>query len=122
MRRSNAAACYGILALMVGSQAAHAERWVQVGADDERLWYDDDSVRPTANGLITVWISAGPARTMPGPDGTTIYPTHSVIDCRDRTAGSKFSFDLGESLQPYDASSSIGELITKLCSFKKASR
>jgi len=121
MRITIASACFGILALFAfASQAAHAERWVQISPEDQHLWYDADSVRPGANGLITVWMSEGPTRTIPGPDGKTIYPTYSVIDCRARTAGSKISFDLGEALQPYDPRSSMGELITKLCSFQSA--
>ena len=111
----------GVLALLVfGSEAVHAEQWVQVDPENQRLWYDADSVRPAPNSTITLWISTGSNRTATGPDGMTIYPTYSVIDCRARTAGAKINFDLGEPLQPYDASSSMGELITKLCSFQNA--
>jgi hypothetical protein len=123
MTSKSASTWFCILALAAfAGQAAHAERWVQINPEDQHLWYDADSVRPAPNGLVTVWMSAGPTRTIPGPDGTTIYPTYSVIDCRARTAGSKASFDLGEALQAYDPRSSMGELITKLCSFQSAKK
>jgi hypothetical protein len=112
-------ACFGILALTAfAGEVAHAERWIQVDPGNQHLWYDVDSVRPAANGFITVWMSAGPTRTVSSPDGKTTYPTYSVIDCRARTAGSKFSFDLGETLQSFEPSSAMGELIAKLCSFQ----
>jgi hypothetical protein len=121
MTRTKAAAFCSIVAFVAFvTQPAYAERWVQIDPEDAHLWYDADNVRATSNGLVTVWISAGSARTVPGPDGTTIYPTYSVIDCRARTAGSKISFDLGEALQPYDPRSSMGELIATLCAFQNA--
>jgi hypothetical protein len=119
-RRKAAAFCSIVALLAFVTRPAYAERWVQIDPEDPHLWYDADNVRPTANGLVTVWISAGSTRTVAGPDGTTIYPTYSVIDCRARTAGSKISFDLGEALQPYDPTSSMGELIARLCSFQSA--
>ena len=121
MTLKRASAWCGVVALMAfASEAAHAERWVQIDPENQNLWYDADSVRPAPNSTITLWISAGSNRTAAGPDGMTIYPTYSVIDCRTRTAGAKINFDLGEPLQTYDGSSSMGELITKLCSFQKA--
>lgn len=94
---------------------AHAERWVQTGQRDSSVWYDSDSVRPTTDRLIGVWISTGPERTSPGANGTTVYPTYSVIDCREQMAGSKISFDLGQPLQSFALNSGMGELIAKLC-------
>ena len=121
-RRAVTVHCGILLLLALASQTAHAERWVQVDPKDAHLWYDSDSVRPTTNSIIMVWISAGSTRTVPGPEGTTIYPTYTVINCRERTAGSKISFDFGESLQPYDPTSSMGQLIAQLCSFQNAAR
>jgi hypothetical protein len=118
MTLKQASASCGVLALLIFASAAHAERWVQVDPENQHLWYDADSVRPAPNSFITLWMSAGSNRTVPGPDGKTIYPTLSLIDCRARTAGAKINFDLGEPLQLYDASSSMGELIAKLCSFQ----
>ncbi|HEV2667407.1 MAG TPA: hypothetical protein VG324_20995, partial [Blastocatellia bacterium] len=60
MRVTITSACFGILALFAFASQAHAERWVQINPEDQHLWYDADSVRPTPNGLITVWMSAGP--------------------------------------------------------------
>ena len=121
MSLKHASAWCGIAALLAfAGGGAHAERWVQIDPENQQLWYDADSVRPGPNNLITVWISASSARTTPGPDGTTIYPALSVIDCRARTAGAKISFDLGEPLQHYDASTGMGELIVKLCTFRNA--
>jgi hypothetical protein len=108
----------GVFALLAfAGQAAHAERWIQIDPENQQLWYDADSVRPAPNNFITLWMSAGSTRTTLRPDGTTTYPTLSVIDCGARTAGAKINFDLGHALQPYDPSSSMGELIAKLCSF-----
>ena len=119
MTSKQVSACCGVVALLLcASEAAHAERWVQVDPDNQDLWYDADSVRPAPNSFITLWMSAGAHRTVTGADGMTVYPTYSVIDCRARTAGAKINFDLGEPLQPYDGSSSMGELIVKLCSFQ----
>ena len=119
MTLKQVSACCGAVALLLcASEAAHAERWVQVDPENQHLWYDADSVRPAPNSLITLWMSAGANRTVTGPDGMTVYPTYSVIDCRARTVGAKINLDLGEPLQAYDASSSMGELIAKLCSFQ----
>ena len=117
MRGRKAAACCSVLMLMVPTiQAAHAERWVHAGAVDSNFWYDADNIRPTTNGFIGVWISTGPSRTIPGAGGMTIYPTYSVINCRERTAGSKISLDVGQALQAFAPTSGMGELIAKLCS------
>lgn len=121
MTARKAALYCSIAALLAfASQPSYAERWVQVDPADPNLWYDADSVRAMPNSLLTLWVSSGPSRTGRAPDGTAIYPTYSVIDCRGRTAGSKINFDLGQPLQPYDPSSSMGELIAKLCSFQNA--
>jgi hypothetical protein len=117
MRSRKAAAYLGgcVLAVAV-AQTAHAERWVQTGGADLRFWYDADSVRlTTTDRLIGVWVSAGPNRVNPGPNGTTVYPTYSIINCRERTAGSKISLDLGQALQSFAPNSGMGELIAKLC-------
>jgi hypothetical protein len=120
MRLKQTGAFFGVLALLAfAAGGAHAERWVQVDPENQQLWYDADSVRPAPNNFITLWMSAGSTRTSLRPDGTTAYPTLSVIDCGARTAGAKINFDLGHALQPYDPSSSMGELIAKLCSFHK---
>ena len=113
--RKTVACCIAMMLVMPNIQAAHAERWVQAGPVDSSFWYDADSVRPTSDPLIGVWVSTGPNRTNPGADGTTIYPTYSVINSRSRTAGSKISLDLGQALQPFAPSSGIGELIAKFC-------
>ena len=110
--------CWVVALLLCATEAAHAERWVQIDPENQHPWYDADSVRPAPNSTITLWLSAGSNRTVIAPDGMTIYPTYSIIDCRARTAGAKINFDLGEPLQSYDGSSSMGELITKLCSFQ----
>jgi hypothetical protein len=107
----------GIVLLLVASvnRAAYAERWIQAGPAESRLWYDADSIHPTGNRLIGVWISSGPSRTNSGAGGVRVYPTYSIVNCRERTAGSKISVDLGEALQAYAASTGMGELIAKLC-------
>jgi hypothetical protein len=113
--RKTAASCIALLLLAGTIQAAHGERWVHAGPVDSSIWYDADSVRPTADHLIGVWVSTGPHRTNPAAGGVTSYPTYSIINCRTRTAGSKMSLDLGGALQPFAASSGIGELIAKFC-------
>ena len=114
--RKTAACCIALVLAAPTIQAAHAERWVQAGAVDSSFWYDTDSVRPTTDHLIGVWVSTGPERTNAGTGGMTIYPTYSVVNCRSRTAGSKMSLDLGQALQPFASGSGMGELIVKLCS------
>ena len=112
-----AVACCTVLVFMASAiHGVHAERWVQAGPIDSQFWYDTDGIRPTADRLIGVWISGEPNRTNPGTGGMTIYPTYSIINCRERTAGSKISIDLGQAPQPFAASLSMGELIAKLCS------
>ena len=116
MRHGTFIAPCAVAMLAAFTLTAHAERWIQASPADSRVWYDADNVRPTSSHLIGVWISTGPHRTNPGVDGTTSYPTFSVIDCRQRTAGSKLSLDSGEALAPYASNSAMGELIEKLCS------
>jgi hypothetical protein len=111
-----AAPCIALVLVAPTFQAAHAERWVQAGPVESSIWYDADSVRPTSDHLIGIWVSAGPKRTNPGADGMTSYPTYSVVNCRSRTAGSKMSLDLGQALQPFAPDSGMGELIAKFCS------
>jgi hypothetical protein len=112
----HAVACCIVLVLAASANhAAYAENWVQAGPEESRLWYDADSIRPTAQGLIGVWISSSPNRTSPGARGVTIYPIYSIINCRERTAGSKLGIDLGQAPQPFAASTGMGELILKLC-------
>ncbi len=117
MRRSELVASNIVVAIAAFTgQAAHAERWIQVTPTDALVWYDADNVRPTANHRIGVWVSTGPHRTNPGANGVTSYPTYSIIDCRQRTASSKLSLDLGKASMPYASNSGMGELIEKLCS------
>jgi hypothetical protein len=97
------------------SAAAHAERWTQASPTDSRVWYDVDSVRPTSDHLVSVWVATGPHRTNREPSGGLSYPTYSIIDCRQRTAGSKMSLDSGKGLEPYAANTGMGELIEKVC-------
>ena len=116
MKRMKAAGSCIILVLAAcTSENAFAEHWVQASPTDSRVWYDADNVRPTADGLIGVWVSTGPKRTNPGVDGMTSYPTYSIINCLRRTAGSKMSLDVGKTLMPYASNSGMGELIEKLC-------
>lgn len=111
-----AAACCMVLAIMASAlRPAYAEHWVQSGPDSQ-VWYDEDSVRPTGNNLLGVWISSGPNRTNPGVEGKTIYPTYSMVDCRDKKAGSKISIDSGEPMQSFAPDTGMGALIAKLCS------
>jgi len=117
MRRMKlAGSCIVAMLAMSTSEAAHAERWIQASPTDLHVWYDADNVRPTVGGLIGVWISTGPNRTNLGADGITSYPTYSMIDCRQRAAGSKLSLDLGKALVAYAPNSGMGELIEMLCS------
>ena len=116
MRRMTLAISCIVVMFASALEGVHAERWLQASPTDPRVWYDADNVRPTANGLIGVWVSTGPNRTNPQADGVTSYPTYSIINCRKRTAASKMSLDLGESLIPYASNSGMGELIEKLCS------
>ena len=115
-RIKSTASCVVLVFAVSASEDARVEHWIQASPTDSRVWYDADNVRPTANGLIGVWVSTGPNRTNPQADGVTSYPTYSIIDCRKRTAASKMSLDLGESLIPYASNSGMGELIEKLCS------
>ena len=117
MRRTSFAA--SSIVLVIGASTldnAYAERWVQASPTDARVWYDTDNIRATGDGLIGVWISTGPNRTNTGTDGKTSYPAYSIINCRQRTAGSKMRLDLGEASIPYASNSGMGELIEKLCS------
>lgn len=117
MNTVHTVACCVVLAVVAAAnRAAHAERWVQTGPMESRLWYDADSIRLTADGRIGVWISSSPNRTSLGATGVTIYPIYSIVNCRERTAGSKISTDLGQALQPFASDSGMGELIAKLCS------
>jgi hypothetical protein len=117
MKRIGPIACCTVLVLATCClQVAHAERWVQASPVDSRVWYDADNVRATAAKLITVWISTGPTRTNTAADGKTSYPAYTIIDCKERTAGSKLSLDFGEPLATYAANSGMGALIAKLCS------
>lgn len=115
MRHGTFIAPCAVVMLAAFTLAAHAERWIQASPADSRIWYDAENVRLTTGHLMGVWISTGPHRTNPGSDGTVSYPTFSIIDCRQRTAGSKMSMDLGKALEPYAANSAMGELIEKLC-------
>ena len=94
---------------------AEAENWVAVGPTDSMLWYDTQTVRTTSDRLIAVWLSGAPARTQIGTDGRTSYATLTLIDCKDRRAGSKLSLDGGTPLKDYALASSMGALIAKLC-------
>ena len=94
---------------------AQAENWVAVGPTDSTLWYDTQTVRTTSDRLIAVWLSNGPARTQIGTDGRTNYATLTLIDCKDRKAGSKLSLDGGTPLKDYAQGSRMGALIAKLC-------
>lgn len=94
---------------------AKAENWVAVGPIDSMIWYDTQTVRTTSDLLIAVWLSDGPARTQIGTDGRTSYATLTLINCRDRKAGSKLSLDGGTPLKDYAQGSSMGALIAKLC-------
>jgi hypothetical protein len=117
MRRTNFAASSIVLVLAASTpENAHAERWVQASPTDARMWYDADNIRSTGDRLIGVWISTGPNRTNTGTNGKKSYPVYSIINCRQRTAGSKMKLDLGEALIPYASNSGMGELIEKLCS------
>jgi hypothetical protein len=117
MRERRVTALGIILMLAVTAiQPARAERWVQAGPTNSSFWYDADSIRQTTDHLIGFWVSTGPNRTSPGTEGVTNYPTYSIINCRERTAGSKMSLDLGQTLQRFAATSGRGELIEKLCS------
>jgi hypothetical protein len=113
--RIAAAGCMALILMASTIRTAHAEHWVRSGPDSQ-IWYDEDSVRPTGTNLIGVWISSGPNRTNPGAEGKTIYPIYSMVDCRDKKAGSKISIDSGEPLQSFAPASGMGALITKLCS------
>jgi hypothetical protein len=97
------------------ASAAQAEEWVAVGPAGSTLWYDSERVRITSDRRIAVWLSNAPARTETGANGITNYPTYTLIDCKDRKAGSKISLDNGKPLQVYAAASSMGALIAKLC-------
>ena len=97
-------------------KTARAERWVRASQLDSSVWYGADNVRPTAGGLIGVWVSTGLNRTNLGADGVTSCPAYSIIDCRQRTAGSKLSLDMGTALAAHAPNSGMGELIEKLCS------
>jgi len=117
MRRASFVVSSIVLVLAASTpENAHAERWVQASPADARVWYDADNIRPTGDGLIGVWVSTGPKRTNTGTDGKTSYPAYSIINCSQRTAGSKMSLDLGEASIPYASNSGMGELIAKLCS------
>ena len=94
---------------------AEAENWVAIGPTDSALWYDTQTVRTTSDRLIAVWLSNSPARTQIGADGRTDYAILTLIDCKDRKAGSKLSRDSGNGLQSYALGSSMGALIAKLC-------
>ena len=116
MKHSKLAASGVALALAAfTSDAAHAERWTQVSPTDSRVWYDADSVRPTSDHLVSVWVSTGPHRTNREASGVLSYPTYSIIDCRQRTAGSKMSLDSGKALEPFISNTGMGKLIESLC-------
>ena len=67
MTSKHASVWCGVLALLAfASEAAHAERWVQIDPENQQLWYDADSVRP-APSTITLWISADPTARLLGP-------------------------------------------------------
>jgi hypothetical protein len=107
--------CIALTILGAAIEPASAERWVESGPTDSRIWYDADNVRVTGNGLIGVWISKGPNRINPDTNGGAIYPTYSIVDCRDRTSGSKLAIDSGETAKSFPADSGMGELVAKLC-------
>jgi hypothetical protein len=111
-----ATSCMVLLLAAFTSENAHAERWLQASPADSGVWYDAANVQPTANGLIRVWVSTGPNRTNLRADGMKSYPTYSIVNCRQRTAGSKLSLDSGKALMPYAPNSGMGQLIAKLCS------
>ena len=110
------ASCVVLVLTGSASENARAEHWIQASPADSRVWYDADNIRSTANGLIGVWVSTGPNRTSSRADGTTSYPTYSIIDCRHRTAGSQLSLHKGEASISYASNSGMGELIDKVCS------
>lgn len=83
------------------------------------MWYDADNVRDTTTGLVGVWLAAGPKRITTAQNGNTTYPTYSVIDCKESTAGAKISLDAGISLRHFEANSAMGGLITKLCAERR---
>ena len=115
-RASIAGAGFLSLALAALSvPGAQAENWVVVGPTDSALWYDSQNVRFTSERLIAVWLSNSPSRTETGADGRTNYATYTLIDCKNRKAGSKLSRDNGKPLQNYEIDSSMGALIAKLC-------
>lgn len=116
MSRMFVTSCVVLLFAASASETAHAERWLQASPTDSRGWYDADNVRLTTDGLIRVWVSTGPSRTNLRADGMKSYPTYSIVNCRQRTAGSKLSLDSGEALMPYASNSGMGQLIAKLCS------
>ena len=115
-RIKSTASCVVLVFAVSASEDARVEHWIQASPTDSRVWYDADNVRPTANGLIGVWVSARPNRTTQGADGMTTYPTYSIINRQRRTAESKSSLNLGEALMPYASNSGMGALIEKLCS------
>ena len=107
---------WAVLALsLLLDRPAQAENWVAVGPVDSALYYDTQTVRTTSDRLIAVWLSNGPARTQTGADGRTDYAILTLVDCKDRKAGSKLSLDGGTPLKGYALSSSMGALIAKLC-------
>ena len=116
IRMEFAALCTVLVLAASASESARAEHWIQASPADSRVWYDADNVRLTSNGLIGVWVSTGPNRTNPRADGTTSYPTYSIIDCRRRTAGSQLSVSSGQALMSYSPNSGMSELIEKVCS------
>src|ERR1043165_4869206 len=79
MKRVKAAgSCMVLVIAACTSENAFAEHWIQASPTDSRVWFDADNVRPTADGLIGVWVSTGPNRTNPGADGMTSYPTSTT--------------------------------------------
>ena len=114
-RRCIALAAFLLPLALLNVSTAHAENWVEVGPAGSTLWYDAQNVRMTSDRLIGVWLSNGPARTEAGANGLTNYPTYTLIDCKNRKAGSKLSLDGGKPLQIHAVNSSLGALIAKLC-------
>ena len=109
MLRTKQGIAWAVLALsLLLDGPAQAENWVAVGPGDSALYYDTQTVRTTSDRLIAVWLSNGPARTQTGADGRTDYAILTLVDCKDRKAGSKLSLDGGLPLKGYALNSSMG--------------
>ncbi len=103
---------FGIVTVVVAAstsfaiQEAAAERWVRVHAENwiSEIWFDADSVRRDASGMIHV-------RTISRP----LDPAERIINCRDRTIIDKPHLDRGRPFERVNPEDPTGRLIARLC-------